>query len=76
MSDLPPKPRKPLTDADITTDRAVSRRSLLSATGLGLGAAAVAIGVVAGSRPAHAASDKANTYDNDSNDRRPSTDND
>ncbi len=76
MPDQPPKLRKTLSDADIVTDRAVSRRSLLSATGLGLGAAALAIGVVAAAKPAHAASDKANTYDNDSNDRRPSTDND
>jgi nitrous oxide reductase len=70
------KPVRTLKDSDIITQRIVNRRSLLSATGLALGAAAVAAGMAAGSSPAHASSDKANTYDNDSGDRRPSTDND
>ena len=73
---LPSGPKKSLTDADITTEPRVTRRSLLSATGLGLGAAALALGTVLASRSAHAGSDKANTYDNDSGDRRPTTDND
>jgi nitrous oxide reductase len=68
--------RRTLTDGDIVTQRAVNRRSMLGLSGLALGAAAVAAGVAVGSRAAHASSDKANTYDNDSGDRRPSTDND
>lgn len=63
-----------LTDGDIVSSRHMTRRSLLASTrfGIGLGVAAVVFG---GSRPA-AASDRANTYDNDSGDRRPTTDND
>lgn len=67
-----------LTEGDITTERHVTRRSFLASTrlGLGLGAAAVAFGGAAlTARPAFAG-DRANTYDQDSNDRRPSTDND
>lgn len=68
-----------LTDEDMASTRHVTRRSLLSTTrfGLGLGVAAVVFGGAAlGARPAHAASDRANTYDNDDSDRRRSTDND
>jgi hypothetical protein len=66
-----------LSDADITSSAAVNRRSMISSVGRGLGLAALAAGAVAASSTtAHAGSDRANTYDNDSNDRRPSTDND
>jgi|GEM_PF-3370859 len=66
-----------LTDSDIVSKAALNRRSMLATAGRAVGAAAVAIGaIVATSGTAHASSDKANTYDNDANDRRPSTDND
>ena len=65
-----------LSDSDIKSDTTVNRRSMISAVGRGLGLAALAAGAVAATATAAHASDKANTYDNDSNDRRPSTDND
>ena len=65
-----------LSDEDITTSRHVTRRSLLNSTrvAVGFGAAALLFGSMI-SR-AHAESDKANTYDDDRGDRRPTTDND
>ncbi len=65
-----------LTDDEITTTAHVTRRSLLSSTRVaaGFGLAALLFGSLA-ANPAHA-SDKANTYDDDTGDRRPSTDND
>ena len=66
------KKRLTLTDADMKTT-SVNRRSLLSKTGIG--AAALAAGLVAAAGTAQAG-DHANTYDNDSSDRRPSTDSD
>lgn len=66
-----------LSDGDMTTSRHLTRRSLLSSTRVaaGFGLAALLFGTV-GSRSAQASSDKENTYDNDSGDRRPTTDND
>ncbi len=66
-----------LTDSDIVSKVALNRRSMLATAGRAVGAAAVAVGaMIASTNAAHASSDKANTYDNDSHDRRPSTDND
>ena len=66
-----------LTDDDMTTSRHLTRRSLLGSTRVaaGFGLAALLFGGLA-PRSAQAYSDRANTYDNDSDDRRPSTDND
>lgn len=65
---------KTLNDTDITTSRKVSRRSLVLSTGLAFGITSAAL--IASTTSARAGSDRANTYDNDANDRRPSTDND
>jgi hypothetical protein len=66
-----------LSDEDMTTSRHLTRRSLLGSTRVaaGFGLAALLFGTL-GSRSAHASSDRENTYDNDSGDRRPTTDND
>ena len=66
------KKRPTLTDDNMKTT-AVNRRSLLSRTGIG--AAALVVGLVAAAGTAQAG-DTADTYDDDKNDRRKSTDSD